>query len=118
MGATETFDVPVAGRSQEWSYCMLVWMRFAEEASLDAPSRQQWLECVQNPTQKRMLTLLDTILKAPGTVHPQWSRDDFKQLNCTKDFAAALYVTDRMVQRQIKGHPASVRTWEQDIVKD
>lgn len=78
----------------------------------------QWLECVQNPTQHKMLTLLGTILKAPGTVHPQWSRDDFKLLNCTKDFAAALYVTDRMVQRQIKGHPASVRTWEQDIVKD
>ena len=99
VGATETFDVPVAGRSQEWSYCMLVWMRFAEEASLDASSRQKWLECVKSPTQGKMLTLLDTILKAPGTVHPLWSRDDFKRLNCNKDFAAALYVTDRMVQR-------------------
>ena len=116
-GATETFDVPLAGRSLEWSFCMLVWTRFVEEASLDASAREKWLDCLQSPSQGKMLTLLDTILSAPATAHPLWSRDEFRQLGCTKEFAAAMYVTDRMVKRELKAHPASERAWEQDIVK-
>jgi len=113
--ATETFQVPLLGNSHEWSYYMVMWMRFAEEAHFDELERRNWLTICSDSTQEKMLVLLDSILQT-NTENASWKRAEFEELACNKKYAAAIFVTDVMVRRHLQGHADRDKTWEQDIV--
>jgi hypothetical protein len=61
--------------------------------------------------------MLDSCLQQESTSHKWWTRAEFKRLGCNKPFAAAIFVTDVMVQQSLKGHAASGLAWQQDVVK-
>jgi len=114
---TETFHVPLGRRSHEWSYCMLVRMRFAKEAHFDECMRRDWLTmCCGTPTQEKMLVLLDSILGQASFAHGQWKLAEFEQLVCNKEYVAAIFGTDMLVRRHLKGHAESVKMWVQNVV--
>ena len=117
-GATEGFSLPIGERTQEWSYCTLVWMRFAKDADLGGTSRNKWRDCILCPSQDRLLALLDSCLQQERTLHKWWTRAEFKRLGCYKPFAAAIFVTDMMVRHSLGGHAESGLAWQQDVVKD
>jgi hypothetical protein len=102
--ATELFHF----HSHERSYCMLVWMRFAKEAVLEALMRGKWNDCIKAARQDRLLSMLETCLQQEGTKHKCWARDDFQRLHCRKSCAAAIFVTD-MMSDSLRAHPASVK---------
>jgi Leucine-rich repeat (LRR) protein len=116
-GATQVFSLPLGGRTHEWSYCMLVWMRFAKDAYFDSTWRGKWKECITCPSQHKLLALLDKCLEQENTKHRRWARAEFKWLDCSKPFAAAIFVTDMMVRHSLGGHPESVLLWQQAVVK-
>jgi hypothetical protein len=91
-GATQVFSLPLGGRTHEWSYCMLVWMRFAKDAYFDSIWRGKWQECITCPSQDKLLALLDKCLEQESTKHKWWARAEFKWLDCRKQFAAAIFV--------------------------
>jgi hypothetical protein len=95
---------------------MLLWTCFANKAYFDEHSRRQWLDCIKNPAQDRLLAMLDSCLKQTNTRHKLWSRADFERLRCSKPFATAIFITDSMVQHHLKGHAASLGLWQTDIV--
>jgi len=115
--ASQVFTVPLSGYNHEWSYCMLVWMRFAKDAYFDGIWRGKWRECITFPSQDRLLAMLDSCLQQESTSHKWWTRAEFKRLGCNKPFAAATFVTDVMVQQSLKGHKESGLAWQQDVVK-
>jgi hypothetical protein len=115
--ASQVFTVPVSGHNHEWSYCMLVWMRFAKDAYFDGIWREKWRECITFPSPDRLLAMLDSCLQQESTSHKWWTRAEFKRLGCNKPFAAAIFVTDVMVQQSLEGHAASGLAWQQDVVK-
>ena len=121
MGApdagTQVFSLPLAGGTHEWSYCMLVWMRFAKDAYVDGFWREKWREAITRPSQDRLLALLDKCLEQESTKHKWWARAEFKWLDCSKPFAAAIFVTDMMVRNSLRGQVENVQIWEQDVVK-
>jgi hypothetical protein len=117
-GATEVFSLPLGGRTHEWSYCMLVWMRFAKDAYFDSIWRGKWQECITCPSQDKLLALLDKCLEQERTKHRRWARAGFKRLECNKPFTAAIFVTDVMVRHSLGGHPKSELLWQQDVVKN
>jgi len=100
----------------EWTFCMFVWIRFAKEADLDETSLKLWRECIKKPAQQTLLASLDWCLKQESTRHKLWPRSDLKS-NCSKEFAAAVYLTDVMVHHHLKGHAESIRMWESEVVK-
>jgi hypothetical protein len=115
--ATELFHF----NSHELSYCMLVWMRFAKEAVLEELMRRKWNDCIKAARQDSLLSMLETCLQQEGTKHKCWARDDFKrlQVHCRrKSCAAAIFVTDMMISDSLRAHPASVKEWQQDVVKN
>jgi hypothetical protein len=116
--ATELFHCNSGARSHERSYCMLVWMRFAKEADLDALMRGKWYDCIKAARQDRLLSMLETCLQQEGTKHKCWARDDFQRLHCHKSCAAAIFVTDRMISDSLRAHPKSAQEWQQDAVKN
>ena len=97
---------------------MLVWMRFAKDAFFDSIWRGKWQECITCPSQDRLLALLDLCLQQESTSHKWWARAEFKWLDCSKPFAAAIFVTDMMVRHSLRGHVENVQTWQQDVVKN
>jgi hypothetical protein len=102
--ATELFHF----NSRELSYCMLVWMRFAKEADLEALMRGKWNDCIKAARQDRLLLILETCLQQEGTKHKCRARDDFQRLHCCKSCAAAIFVTDVMMSDSLRADPASV----------
>ena len=102
--ATELFHF----NSRELSYCMLVWMRFAKEADLEALMRGKWNDCIKAARQDRLLLILETCLQQEGTKHKCRARDDFQRLHCRKSCAAAIFVTDVMMSDSLRADPASV----------
>jgi Leucine-rich repeat (LRR) protein len=114
---TETFTVCPGLPDGIWSYCMLVWMRFAKDAHFDGILREKWRECITSPSQDKLLAMLDSCLQQESTSHKGWTRAEFKRLGCNKPFAAAIFVTDMMVQQSLKGHAESGLAWQQDVVK-
>jgi hypothetical protein len=113
----ETFKVLGPDCPQgEWTYCMFVWIRFAKEAYFDETSLKLWRECIKTPAQQTLLASLDGCLKKESTRHKLWPRSDLKS-NCSKEFAAAIYVTDLMVRHHLRGHAASLGLWERDVVE-
>lgn len=116
---TETFDVPLSGSPCRWSYCMLVWLSFAKEATMSESSRKGWLECIRSPTQDILLGNLTWCLKMPSTAHPLWARDEFQLLKCSKESAAAVFVTDCFVRHHLgESDRESLRVWQQDVTRD
>ena len=115
---TETFETCPGLPHGLWSFCMLVWMRFAKDAYFDSIWREKWRDCILCPSQDRLLALLDSCLQQERTLHKWWTRAEFKRLGCYKPFAAAIFVTDMMVQQSLKGHAESRLAWQQDVVKD
>lgn len=66
--ATQGFTHP--GRPQgTWTFCMLLWMRFAKDAYFDELSRELWLGCISSANQDTLLAELDSCLKRQGTAH-------------------------------------------------
>jgi hypothetical protein len=117
--ATETFHVPLADGSHEWSYCMLVWMRFAQDADhLESFLQDKWFKCIKVAEQDSLLAMLDSCLNQESTKHKCWSRADFERSGCGKQFAAVIFVTDTMVRHSLHWHAESVRMWRQDVVKN
>jgi ankyrin repeat protein len=114
---TETFTVCPGLPDGIWSYCMLVWMRFAKDAYFDCIWREKWGECITSPSQDKLLAMLDLCLHQESTSHKRWTRAEFKRLGCNKPFAAAIFVTDMLVQKSLKGHAESGLAWQQDVVK-
>jgi len=115
--ASQVFTVPLSGHNHEWSYCMLVWMRFAKDAYFNRILREKWRECITFPSQDKLLAMLDSCLQQECTSHKWWARSEFKRLGCNKQFANAIFVTDMMVQQSLKGHAESGLAWQQDVVK-
>jgi len=115
---TETFKDCPGLPDGIWSYCMLVWIRFAKDSCFDGIWREKWRECIKFPSQDRLLAMLDSCLQQASTSHELWSRAEFERLECSKHFAAAIFVTDVMVRHSLKGHAESVRLWQQDVVKN
>ena len=113
---TDGFFVPALPQST-WTFCMLVWVRFAKDAYFDKGSRNEWLRCINSTNQDNLLAILDMCLTREGTAHTLWARAEFKWLNCSKDYAAAIFVTHMMVRNSLKKHSESARIWEQDIVQ-
>jgi hypothetical protein len=114
---TETFEDCPGLPDGIWSYCMLVWMRFAKDAYFDGILREKWRECITFPSQDKLVSLLDSCLQQESTRHKCWSRADFERSGCGKQFAAAIFVTDMMVRHSLCWHAESVRMWLQDVVK-
>jgi hypothetical protein len=79
--------------------------------------RGKWRECITFPSQDRLLAMLDSCLQQESTSHKWWTRAEFKRLGCNKPFAAAIFVTETMVQQSLKGHKESGLAWQQDVVK-
>ena len=96
---TETFIACPGLPDGVWSYCMLVWVRFANDSYLDGMWRDKWQECIKSPSQDRLIALLDVCLKQESTEHKLWKRAEFKWLNCSKPCAAAVFVTDMLVRQ-------------------
>ena len=114
---TETFSACPGLPDGVWSYCMLVWVRFAKECYFDSVWLDKWQECIKSPSQDRLIALLDVCLKQESTEHKLWKRAEFKWLDCSKPCAAAVFVTDMMVRQSLKRHAGSVLMWQQDVVK-
>ena len=117
---TETFlGVPSGLPDGRWTFCMMVWVRFANDASFDGSSRSKWLAACRNlPTQELLLGVLDSLLKVRGTDHHTWARFEFELMDCSKKYAAAIFVTDKMARHHLRGHDDVVRVWQQDVVRD
>jgi len=102
-----------------WTYCMLVWMRFANEAHFDESEKCIWLAaCQASPTQEWLLGLLEGILMNKKTARLPWDCTEFDRLRCKKQSSAALFVTDMMVRRHLQRHAEMLRKWEQEVVHD
>ncbi len=92
-------------------------MRFAKDTYLDGIWRGKWLECITFPSQGRLLAMLDSCLQQESTSHKWWTRAELKRLGSNKHFAAAIFVTDMMVQQSLPWHAESGLAWQQDVVK-
>eukprot|EP00961_Rhodomonas_salina_P159490 2147783-Rhodomonas_salina.1 len=118
---TEHYSVQLSESStSQWTFCMIVWLWFAKEADFDERTRQVWLDRIcsgSGCTQQRLLECLEGCLQYCGTAHKQWSSDAFSQLGCTKSGAAGVFVTDRMVQHLLRGHPTSCEEWKVSVVR-
>ena len=62
--------------------------------------------------------MLNSCLQQESTKHTCWSKADFRRMNCTKQCAAAIFVTDKLVQHSLRHHAEIVREWQQDVVKN
>ena len=95
---TESFSIPLAGSAHvlhhAWTFCMLVWLKFAAEADLDRTLRDQWLKGIKTSGESTLLAQLDLCLMRPSTTHRRWERAEFHALSCCKQNAAAIFVTD------------------------
>jgi hypothetical protein len=100
--ASQVFSVPLSGHNHEWSYCMLVWMRFAKDTYFGSILMEKWRECSTFPSQDKLLAMLDSCLQQESTSHKWWARAEFKRLGCNKQFAVAVFVNDMMVQQSPK----------------
>ena len=61
--------------------------------------------------------MLHSCLEQESTKHKCWLKADFRRTNCTKQCAAAIFVTDKLVQHSLLHHVVIVREWQQDVVK-
>jgi len=78
-------------------------MRFANEADFHELAWRIWLAICSDSTQEQMLVLLDSVLQT-NTAHALWKRAEFEKLACNKKYSAAIFMTDVMVRRRLKGH--------------
>jgi hypothetical protein len=83
-----TYDVDLGNTgTRRWTWCMLLWVRFARDASrqLDESLRSNWLvTCNTRHSQDRFLELLTSCLLSSTTPGHLWSRDTFESLECKK----------------------------------
>eukprot|EP00802_Teleaulax_amphioxeia_P006502 Tamp_06506.p1 GENE.Tamp_06506~~Tamp_06506.p1 ORF type:complete len:693 (-),score=91.17 Tamp_06506:100-2178(-) len=106
-----------AGTSHQWTYCMLLWMRFAKDATFGESSRGQWrdLVCIARARQPEFLAGLDAILRQTATEHDLWSVEDFQLLGCRKEYAAAIFVTNSLVLHHLQRRADSLAIWKREV---
>jgi hypothetical protein len=117
----ETFDAALGkneGKSTSiWTLCMLLWVHFAQEATLDKSLRDEWRNAVNNsPNQDKLLSILTKCLKHQATTHPSWTRADVESCVCRKPHALAVSLTDRMVELALGGNDKDKQKWS-DILQ-
>jgi hypothetical protein len=107
-------DFHSAGTSHQWTYCMLLWMRFAKDATFHEYSRGQLYSLLRTEDRKpKFLVKLDAILRRQATQHDLWSLDDFQRLGCRKEDAAAIFITNRMVLHLLQRQSDSLAICDQ-----
>jgi hypothetical protein len=102
--------------STSWTACMLVWIRFAHDATLEKRLRDKWLQATTNsPNQDQLLSILTECLESPGTSHPRWSPAE--SCECRKEHAAGIFFTDRMVQHALRRNETRKQDWRDKVVR-
>eukprot|EP00802_Teleaulax_amphioxeia_P006519 Tamp_06523.p1 GENE.Tamp_06523~~Tamp_06523.p1 ORF type:complete len:520 (+),score=79.96 Tamp_06523:1013-2572(+) len=96
---------------------MLLWMRFAKDATFDESSRGRWygLLRAELAREPKFLAELDAILRRQATQHDLWSLDDFQRLGCRKEDAAAIFITNRMVLHLLQRQSDSLAIWKREV---
>eukprot|EP00961_Rhodomonas_salina_P252660 3415264-Rhodomonas_salina.1 len=115
---TEHATLEFTHTNQQWTYCMILWLSFAQEADLPSNIQTAWLDIIcTGCTEHLLLQCLETGLQQPQTAHKMWSREEFSRLACGKRHAACLFVTDRLVQHLLCAHPESCEAWAVNVVQ-
>ncbi len=108
----ETFDW-----GSSWTLSMLLWIRFAHDATLEQSLRDKWLQTTTNsPNQDQLLSILTECLESPGTIHPRWSPAE--SCECRKEHAAGISFTDAMVEHALRGNENAKQKWRENVVQD
>jgi hypothetical protein len=108
----ETFDW-----GSSWNLSMLLWIRFAHDATLEQRLRDKWLQATTNsPNQDQLLSILTECLESPGTSHPRWSPAE--SYECRKTHAAGISFTVDMVEHALRGNENAKQKWRETVVQD
>ena len=95
---------------------MLLWIRFAHDATLDQRLREKWRQVTTNsPNEDQLLSILTECLKSPGTSHPRWSPAE--SCECRKEHAAGISFTDAMVEHALRGNENAKQKWRDNVVR-
>lgn len=103
----------------EWTSCMLIWLRFAQDAPWSDSTRDDWLSTCQQPLpcQEKMMTCLDTCLLKHEFHNNMWDFAEFERLDCSKPHAASVFITDKIIQLNLKEHEESAQKWKRDVTQ-
>ena len=97
---------------------MLLWIRFAHDATLEQRMRDKWLQTTTNsPNQDQLLSILTDCLLDPGTTHPLWTKETKEGWNCHKTHAAGIFFTDSMVEHALLRNENGKRKWREIVVQ-
>jgi hypothetical protein len=110
---SETFDW-----GSSWTLCMLLWIRFAHDATLDQRLRDKWLHTTtKKPNQDQLLSILTECLESPGTAHPLSTMTGFISCECRKEHAAGIFFTDMMVEHALSGNENGKQKWRDRVAQ-
>jgi hypothetical protein len=102
--------------STSWTACMLLWIRFAHDATLDQRLRDKWQDATNNPNQDLLLSILTECLESSGTTHPRWSPAE--SCECRKEHAAGISFTDAVVEHALRGNENAKQKWRENVVQN
>eukprot|EP00960_Hanusia_phi_P061650 764899-Hanusia_phi.AAC.2 len=103
----------------EWTLCMLVWLGCVKEARLRERNKKRWSESIKSATEQKLLELFESILLDRTVSHPLWpcKKSQFDELQCDKPYARSVFVTDCLVQKQLKSNNEMIaKQWNEEVI--
>eukprot|EP00960_Hanusia_phi_P061427 764842-Hanusia_phi.AAC.1 len=102
----------------EWTMCMLLWMKVVKDARMHEDWREQWQESLLSPSQDKLLRMLDKILRQGDVKVKYWDAAKVAVSRCKKKFASVIFLTDEIVRSCLPSVDACRRKWEKQVVRD
>eukprot|EP00960_Hanusia_phi_P048033 758732-Hanusia_phi.AAC.1 len=104
--------------ANEWTMCMLLWLKVVKDARMHEDWRAQWLESLSSPSQDKLLRTLNEILGHDDVKVKYWDAAKVAVSRCKKPFAAVVLLTDEIVRACLPSGDSCRKQLERQVMRD